>query len=159
MNSVCKIAVFTLLALAVSGQASSQDVFIYPQKGQSAEQQDKDKYECYGWARDNSGFDPMAAPTTTSARPRTEEKSHGALKGAAIGAVGGKVFGSSKKTTRTAAAAGGLLGGVRQHQHNTREQQKVDDWERREASKYSNNRNNYNRAYAACLEGRGYTVK
>ena len=159
MNRVCMTAVFSLLALAVSGQALSQEVFIYPQKGQSAEQQDKDKYECYGWAKDNSGFDPMAAPTTSTAPPRTEAKSHSALKGAAVGAIGGKVFGSSKKTTRTAAAAGGLLGGVRQHQHNSREQQKVDDWEQREASRYANNRNNYNRAYAACLEGRGYTVK
>lgn len=159
MSSIIRISVFFMITGFATGTALAQDLYIYPAKGQSAEQQDKDKYECYGWARDNSGFDPMAAPTTTSARPRTEEKSHGALKGAAIGAVGGKVFGSSKKTTRTAAAAGGLLGGVRQHQHNTREQQKVDDWEQREASKYANNRNNYNRAYAACLEGRGYTVK
>ena len=86
MNRVCKTAVFTLITLAVSGQASSQEVFIYPQKGQSAEQQDKDKYECYGWAKDNSGFDPMAAPATSTAPPRTEEKSHGLLKGAAVGA-------------------------------------------------------------------------
>jgi hypothetical protein len=159
MHQIFRITVFSLLALAIPGKAVSQDVFIYPQKGQSAEQQDKDKYECYNWAKTNSGFDPMAAPTTSSPPPRTEEKSHGVLKGAAIGAVGGKILGDSKKTTRTAAAAGGLLGGVRQHQHNSREQQRVDDWERREASNYANNRNNYNRAYAACLEGRGYTVK
>jgi hypothetical protein len=159
MNRVCKTAFFTLLSLALPGQASSQDVFIYPQKGQSAEQQDKDEFECYKWARDNSGFDPMAAPTAGSPPPRKDEKSYGVLKGAAVGAVGGKVFGNSKKTTRTAAAAGGLLGGVRQHQHNSREQQKVEDWERREASNYASNRSNYNRAYAACLEGRGYTVK
>ena len=159
MHQIFRITVFSLLALAIPGKAVSQDVFIYPQKGQSAEQQDKDKYECYNWAKTNSGFDPMAAPTTSAPPPRTEEKKYGALKGAAIGAVGGKVLGDSKKTTRRAAAAGGLLGGVRQHQHNSREQQRVDDWERREASNYANNRNNYNRAYAACLEGRGYTVK
>ena len=52
-----------------------------------------------------------------------------------------------------------LHGGDENDQHNSREQQRVDDWERREASNYANNRNNYNRAYAACLEGRGYTVK
>jgi hypothetical protein len=101
----------------------------------------------------------MAAPATSSPRPRTQEKSHGALKGAGVGAVGGALLGSSSKTTRRAAAAGGLIGGVRQHQHNSREQQRVDDWEQRETSAYANNRSNYNRAYAACLEGRGYTVK
>lgn len=159
MHQVFRITVFSLLALAIPGKALSQEVFIYPQKGQSAEQQDKDKYECYNWAKTNSGFDPMAAPATRTPPPRTAEKSHGALKGAAIGAVGGKILGDSKKTTRRSAAAGGLLGGVRQHQHNSREQQRVDDWERQEASNYANNRNNYNRAYAACLEGRGYTVK
>ena len=159
MHQIFRITVFSLLALAIPGKAVSQDVFIYPQKGQSAEQQDQDKYECYNLAKTNSGFDPMAAPTTSSPPPRPEENIHGVLKGAPIGAVGGKILGDSKKTTRTAAAAGGLLGGVRQHQHNSREQQRVDDWERREASSYANNRNNYNRAYAACLEGRGYTVK
>lgn len=159
MKSACKTVIFTFLVAATVGQVSAQELFIYPQKDQSAEQQDKDKYECYNWAKSNSGFDPMAAPTTSTAPPKTREKSYGALKGAGIGAIGGKVFGSSKKTTRTAAAAGGLLGGVRQHQHNSAEQQKRDDWEQREASNYANNRNNYNRAYAACLEGRGYTVK
>ena len=159
MKSVCKSVFFGLFALAFAGYAGAQDVFIYPQKGQSAEQQDKDKYECYNWAKENSGFDPMAAPTTSSPRPRTEEKSHGILKGAAVGAVGGAILGDSSKTTRRAAAAGGLLGGVRQHQHNSSEQQRVDNWEQRESASYANNRSNYNRAYAACLEGRGYTVK
>ena len=28
-----------------------------------------------------------------------------------------------------------------------------------EADNYANNRNQYNRAYTACLEGKGYTVK
>jgi hypothetical protein len=37
-------------------------MFIYPTKNQSAQQQDKDKYECYGWAKGQSGFDPMAPP-------------------------------------------------------------------------------------------------
>jgi hypothetical protein len=159
MNNTGRNALLGLLALTVTGQAGSQDVFIYPQKGQSAEQQNKDEYECYQWARENSGFDPMAAPATSSPRPRTQEKSHGALKGAGVGVVGGALLGSSSKTTRRAAAAGGLIGGVRQHQHNSREQQRVDDWEQRETSAYANNRSNYNRAYAACLEGRGYTVK
>ena len=39
--------------------AVSQDqIFIYPRRGQSAQQQSKDRYECHSWARDETGFDP-----------------------------------------------------------------------------------------------------
>jgi len=48
---------------------------------------------------------------------------------------------------------------VRQSSQNTKTEQKQADWERQETANYANNRNNYNRAYSACLEGRGYTVK
>jgi hypothetical protein len=37
-------------------------VFIYLNKGQGQKQQDNDKYECYGWAKQQTGFDPMVQP-------------------------------------------------------------------------------------------------
>ena len=36
----------------------SDDLFIYPQSGQTEEQQTNDKYECHKWASSQSGFDP-----------------------------------------------------------------------------------------------------
>jgi hypothetical protein len=36
----------------------TDDLYAYPQAGQSAEQQSKDKYECHKWATSQSGFDP-----------------------------------------------------------------------------------------------------
>lgn len=36
----------------------SDDLFIYPQSGQTDEQQSNDKYECHKWASTQSGFDP-----------------------------------------------------------------------------------------------------
>jgi hypothetical protein len=33
-------------------------MYVYPQNGQSAEQQASDKYECHRWASSQSGFDP-----------------------------------------------------------------------------------------------------
>ncbi|MBV8495282.1 MAG: hypothetical protein JO361_00725 [Gammaproteobacteria bacterium] len=36
----------------------SDDLFIYPQGGQSADQQASDKYECHKWANSQTGFDP-----------------------------------------------------------------------------------------------------
>lgn len=159
MGNMLRTAVYCLLMMQVAGQAMAQELYIYPAKGQSAEQQDKDKFECYNWAKNDTGFDPMALPTTSSAPPKGQKKSGGAITGALGGAVLGGVLGDSSKSAKRGAVAGGLIGGVRQSSKNTRTEQKRSDWERKESANYANNRNNYNRAYSACLEGRGYTVK
>lgn len=38
-----------------------QELFVYPAHGQSDEQTRQDRYECYVWASEQSGFDPSAA--------------------------------------------------------------------------------------------------
>ena len=159
MDNRLGTTVYCLLLMLVAGQATAQELYIYPAKGQSAEQQEKDKYECYSWAKNDTGFDPMALPTTSSAPPKSQKKSGGAVAGALGGAVLGGILGDSGKSAKRGAVAGGLIGGVRQSGKNTRTEQKRSDWERKESANYANNRNNYNRAYSACLEGRGYTVK
>lgn len=50
--------VMMLPALSVE-RVSGQDLVVYPAKGQAQEQMQKDKYECYGWAKQQTGFDPM----------------------------------------------------------------------------------------------------
>ena len=37
-------------------------VYFYPKRGQSPEQQDRDRYECYNWAKQQTGFDPIDLP-------------------------------------------------------------------------------------------------
>jgi len=155
VNSVSILAV--LLFYAIPGLA--QELYIYPAQDQSAEQMDKDKHECYKWASNDTGFDPMEVPTTSTAPPSGQKKSGGVVKGGLAGAATGVIIGDNRKATRRGAAAGGLIGGVRQSSHNTRVDQSQQQWEQQEASRYANERNNYNRAYSACLEGRGYTVK
>jgi len=137
----------------------TEELYIYPAQDQSAEQMDKDKHECYNWAKKDSGFDPMAVPTTSTAPPSGQKKSGGVVKGGLAGAATGAIIGDNRKATRRGAAAGGLIGGVRQSSQNTKVDQSQQQWEQQEASRYANERNNYNRAYSACLEGRGYTVK
>jgi hypothetical protein len=39
----------------------SDDLYVYPQAGQSADQQASDKYACHKWAQSQSGFDPTQA--------------------------------------------------------------------------------------------------
>ena len=50
------------------------------------------------------------------------------------------------------------LGGVRSQRQNRRNQQARQDWERQQAAQYQNARNGYNRAFAACIEARGYSI-
>jgi hypothetical protein len=39
-------------------EAAAEQLYIYPQRGQSDEQQAKDRYECHRWAVEQTGFDP-----------------------------------------------------------------------------------------------------
>ena len=151
--------ILTLSAAMIAGTLQASELFVYPAKGQSAEQQDKDKFECYNWAKNDSGFDPMAPPKATEPAPTTQTKSGGTRRGLVGGAALGAIVGDSSKAARRGAAAGGLIGGARQSSHNRQVEQERAQWEQQQAAQYSQSRNNYNRAYSACLEGRGYTVK
>ena len=141
----------------------AQDLMIYPAKGQSDQQQEKDKFECYGFAKKQSGFDPMALPTTSSAPPPKEAQQGGVGRGAVGGGLGGALIGAiagdTKKGAAIGAVGGGLVGGMRSSEQQRREEHNRQQWAERETQQYVNNRDNYNRAYAACLEGRGYTVR
>ncbi|MGH8260536.1 MAG: DUF6515 family protein [Steroidobacteraceae bacterium] len=51
-------------ASAATAQApgpSGEQLFIYPNNGQSPDQQARDRYECHSWASNQTGFDPTAA--------------------------------------------------------------------------------------------------
>lgn len=163
MNRIKSVIVAAGMLGVLPCTLNAQDLMIYPAKGQSTEQQDKDKYECYGFAKKQSGFDPMAMPTTQTAPPPTEEKrggvGSGAVKGGLGGALVGAIAGDTGKGAAIGAVGGGLIGGARRSEQKQREEHNRRQWEQRETQTYSQNRNNYNRAYAACLEGRGYTVR
>ncbi|MEK7770040.1 MAG: hypothetical protein AAB335_03085, partial [candidate division NC10 bacterium] len=66
-------------AAVLSGCASAErpNVYAYPRKGQTAEQQSRDQTECQAWAKQQSGFDPAM------------DTAKGAGVGALIGALGG----------------------------------------------------------------------
>ena len=153
------------LLVTPSGVAWAQELFAYPTQGQSQQQQEQDEFACYKWATQQSGFDPMAAPTTTSPAPQDKSTGPGALGGAAIGAgagaIGGAILGGKSKAGRGALLGGGLggiLGGLTSQNQHEKNKKKRDQWERQQTNQYQQARGNYNRAYAACMSGRGYTV-
>ena len=156
------LACFVMVLMSVP-PVSAQDPIIYPNKGQSAEQQEKDKYECYTWAKGQTGFDPMQVPTATAPPPAQEAPQggvvRGAARGAAVGAVGGAIADDAGKGAAIGAASGALIGGMRRRDQQSQQQQAEQQWANEQTANYANQRNNYNRAYGACLEGRGYTVK
>ena len=87
---------------------------------------------------------------------------YGGLLGGAGGAVIGGIAGG-RSGARTGAAIGGLsggaIGGMRSSRQNRQADQQQQQWEQQQANQYMQQRSAYNRAHAACLEGRGYTVQ
>ena len=154
----CTPAALVMIALAArmgGAQAATQQdasavykqlsLFVYPAKGQTPEKQKKDEQECYTWAKNQTGFDPLttAAPNADSAakaaKEQTAQATQGsAVKGAAVGAAAGGVGGRAgkKRAEKEAAAAGGNAAVAESNQ-------KLDT---------------FKKAAGTCLEGRGYTL-
>lgn len=139
--------------------AWAADLYVYPAKGQGQDQLEKDKYECYQWARRESGLDPMATPRTSTPPPLPQARQGGVARGGIAGGVVGAIAGDTKKGLTIGAASGGVLGGARRGDQERQEQQGRQTWEQEETARYTQNRDAYNRAYTACLSGRGYTVQ
>jgi len=155
-----------LFATILSARSAfAQDLMVYPAKGQSQTQQDKDRYECHTWAVKQTGFDPSKPPPATAAipaGPQQPSQPHvlkGATRGAALGAVGGAITGNAGKGAAAGAAMGGLSGGFRRRDERIQQSYQQQGAVQSAQSAQQNQRIAYNRAMAACLEGRGYTVK
>jgi hypothetical protein len=148
---------------------------IYPAKGQTKEQMAKDEADSYAWAKQQSGYDPMAvAPQAQqpvpSGQPAPSQPSGGVVrggaKGAAAGAAVGAIAGDAGKGAAIGAASGGAIGGVRQRragaaqQQATAQQQAVQQQELSQQQAVDQQKfDAYKRAFAASMEAKGYTVK
>ena len=135
----------------------AQQLFIYPQRGQSPQQQQQDRFECHQWAVQQTGFDPtmaMGMPPPPGPQP-TSSALGGAMGGAAIGAIGGAIGGNAGRGAAIGAGAGALFGHIRRNdQIRNAEAQQMGQMQQ-----MNQQRDAYNRALAACLAGRGYTVQ
>ena len=144
-------------AIAVSSYAQ-QDMFIYPQKGQTQEQQSKDRNECHTWAVQQAGFDPNApvsAPQAGTQGPTGGEVVRGGARGAAVGAVGGAIAGDAGKGAAIGAAVGSGGGLLRRGQA----ERQAAEQQAQQTAISEEQRASYKQAISACLEARGYTVK
>jgi hypothetical protein len=152
MRTTCA---FVLMALALDSLAQSKPI-VYPAKGQSAQQQQRDDGECYSWAKSSTGVDPAVAstapPPSTGPAVGGGERVGGAARGAAGGAVIGAVAGDAGKGAAIGAVTGTMVGG-----HRARQNRRAQDANAQAQSQGAID--TYYRAYGACMEGRGYTIR
>lgn len=143
-------------------------VYFYPTKGQSKEQQERDRYECYLWAVKQTGFDPGQAQLAphqrievTPAAPPGTDTAAGAIGGAMVGTMlspgddkgFGMIFG---------AITGAMLGAASDTERQRQAAQAQQYYDKKEAQRYvqlEKQARDYQRAITACLVGRGYSVR
>jgi uncharacterized protein YcfJ len=136
--------------------SSSLGVVTYPAKGQSAQQQSKDEGECYAWAKQQTGIDPVAVAKQPTKEEGPAVGGGERVKGAAGGAVGGlaigAIAGDAGKGAAIGAVAGTMVGGHKARKNKAAREQQA------EQSK-SSTLQHFNKAFGVCMEGRGYTVR
>ena len=151
----------TALAVAavVTGShiATAQSApIIYPSQGQSLDQQAGDEAACRSWSQQQTGFNPARGPVYYGGSGSSGgEVIRGAAGGAALGAIGGAISGGkagkgAKIGAGVGAVAGLLRKGRKKRAKQQAQQQAVDRYNRQLAG--------YNRAFGACMQGRGYAV-
>jgi hypothetical protein len=159
------LAVLVMILGVCSTQAQSSSIskslglYVFPSEGQDAAQQDADEAECFKWAKQQSGYDPLN-PTVAVAQEVDRSADGSAVGGAAVGAAGGAAIGAIAGDAGKGAAIGAVVGGVR-----GRRSKVVGD----EMQQQANNQaaaaetqrlaQDYNKAFTACMEGKGYKVQ
>jgi len=155
MNHSQRASIWVLAALFAVG-ADAQTA-VYPAKGQSPDQQKKDEGECHTWAVGQSKYDPANPPlppaTAKPATTATGTTPGAGARGAARGAVVGEVIADDASTGAAVGAAAARGQSRRQNNAATQQQQQATTQQSQAGMA------NYQKARAASLEGRGYTVK
>lgn len=137
----------------------SLGVFVFPAKEQTPEQQAKDEQACYTWAVEQSGVDPLNMTPTkadTVAKGPDGSAVKGAAKGAVAGVAIGAIAGDAGKGAAIGAAAGGMKGASGRKK---KEAQKEQQAQQKAAETDKAKVDSFKKAYSACLEGKGYSIK
>lgn len=144
-----KISFFFIMIIFANSVSAAQ--MVYPAKGQSPEQQKKDEGECHTWAAENSGYDPTKPQSAPAASTQNSGPSGARIRGAARGAVVGEI---ADGDTGDAALAGAVMGGSRERRERRKAAQQAPA-----STAPATGQADYDKARAACLEGKGYSVK
>src|ERR1700722_15021403 len=140
-----------------------QKIFVYPNTGQSAEQTDRDRYECHIWAVQQTGIDPSRADANPYERV-VVQPANPPGSATAAGAIGGAILGAIIAGPRNAGAGlvlGGATGAIVGSASDANAQAQARQTQAQINQSAATGRaraDSYRRAIGACMTGRGYTV-
>jgi len=153
--------------------SSTMEVYVFPAKGQTAEQQSMDEVECYNWATTNTGTDPFALSKESEAQAQANAQAEanaqnagrgagarGALRGAAAGAVIGEIANDDSSDGAKVGATVGLVRGRRSARN--AQSNAVNEAEQIQATQQQASAEklaNFKSAFGVCLEAKEYMVK
>jgi len=141
------------------GAAIAQSApIVYPSGGQSLDKQAQDEAACRSWAQQQTGMYPGQSVPEYYGNPYANEGApvlRGAARGAALGAVGGAIAGDAGKGAAIGAGVGGTAGLLRRN----RERRAEANYNQQAQVEYQQDMSRYNQAFAACMQGRNYTVR
>jgi hypothetical protein len=144
---------------------------VFPAKNQTTTQQSSDEGACFDWAKSQTGIDPMNIKPPAPSQPSQQQAANsgggqrvaGAARGAAGGAAIGAIAGDAGTGAAAGAAAGVLAGGARKRQAQkeqaAQQQQQQAAADQQAQAAIAQQKATYNKAFSACMEGKGYTVK
>lgn len=139
--------------------SNAMKLYVFPAKGQTKQQQKKDEYDCYMWAVEQSGIDPLNLPKI-EAPPAQSGPSGGAVKGAARGAAAGAAIGGIAGDAGEGAAIGATAGAVKGRQAGKQAQAQQNQQAQADvAAKEKEMKDSFKKAFSVCIEGKGYTIK
>ena len=139
MKRILTAAVLGAFTLVTTGLGEAE-MFVYPKNSQTKEQ---------------TGFDPNKPVEQASAPAPKGGAVSGAAKGAAVGAIGGAIAGDAGKGAAIGAGVG-AAGGAHKKRKGEKQQAAA---QQQAAQQQEASVDGYQRAFGACMEGKGYTVK
>ena len=164
------IALLLLFGFVLNGQetetttpttsiAKGLNLYVFPTQNQDQATQDADEIACYKWAMEQTGYDPINPPQI-QAEQVDRSPDGAALKGAARGAAAGAAIGAIAGDAGEGAAIGAAAGAMRGRRAKAVGDEKEQQQKNQEAAaKEKELLDNFKKAYSACMEGKGYTVK
>ena len=166
-----KILILTVVFcfLTISYAFALKKPIVFPKEGQSREQKQQDEAYCYDWSQDETGVDPsyiraklesvtnQLSNQATADQPRMGRR---LLRGAALGAAMGGIDDGIDNNVGKRAVQGVVLSGSKARQdskqaYKEKQVQSLTAKQQQLLSQYDD----YMRAFSACMDAKGYSVK
>ena len=153
--------------------AATLKVYVFPTKGQPAEQQSADEAKCYARAVETTGIDPFvlqkqadagmqqaAAQQSAAQQAGKGSRAGGAVAGAAAGALIGEIGGNNAGGGAAVGAAVGMMaGGARRRNARRQGEAQAQATAQSVQAVTEEQMGDFRKAFSVCLEGKGYLAK